>query len=202
MPHPRAQPDKHQVRIIAGQYRRRLLPVVSAPSAVGLRPTPDRVRQTLFNWLEHFLDDWTQVRALDCFAGTGALGLEAASRGAASVLLCEQFPPAANNLKTIVATLSASHCTVQQGDAVVYLNNLAPASLDVVFLDPPFNGAWLPTLHAPVARVLVVGGLVYAESEALLQWDGFQVLRHIRAGAVHAQLLRKDGAAMPSSAVV
>jgi 16S rRNA (guanine(966)-N(2))-methyltransferase RsmD len=187
---PKSAPLKHQVRIIAGQYRRRLLPVVDAPESAGLRPTPDRVRQTVFNWLEHFLGNWDGIKAMDCFAGTGALGLEAASRGAASVLLCEQFPPAVSNLKTVIATLDATHCTVRQGDALAQLAGLAPASLNLIFLDPPFNAGWMPKLHAPVARALAAGGLVYAESEAALEWEGFEVLRHMKAGAVHAQLMR------------
>jgi 16S rRNA (guanine966-N2)-methyltransferase len=191
MAHPRAQTLKHQVRIIAGQYRRRLLPVVDAPESIGLRPTPDRVRQTVFNWLEHFLGSWNGIKAMDCFAGTGALGLEAASRGAASVLLCEQFPPAVSNLKTVIATLEATQCTVRQGDALAQLAGLAPACMDLMFLDPPFNAGWLPKLHAPVTRALAAGGLVYAESETELAWDGFEVLRHMKAGAVHAALLKK-----------
>ncbi len=181
-----------QVRIIAGEYRRRLLPVVDAPESAGLRPTPDRVRQTVFNWLEHFLGSWDGIKAMDCFAGTGALGLEAASRGAAAVLLCEQYPPAALNLKTVIATLQAAQCSVRQGDALAQLAGTAPASMDLIFLDPPFNAGWLPKLHAPVARALSPRGLVYAESEAALAWDGFEVLRHLKAGAVHAQLLRKS----------
>jgi 16S rRNA (guanine(966)-N(2))-methyltransferase RsmD len=187
---PKSAPLKHQVRIIAGQYRRRLLPVVDAPESAGLRPTPDRVRQTVFNWLEHFLGSWDGVRAMDCFAGTGALGLEAASRGAAAVVLCEQFPPAALNLKAVIATLAATQCSLRQGDAQAQLAGTAPASLDLIFLDPPFGASWMPKLQASVARALAAGGLVYAESEAALEWEGFEVLRHMKAGAVHAQLLR------------
>jgi 16S rRNA (guanine(966)-N(2))-methyltransferase RsmD len=188
---PKSAPLKHQVRIIAGQYRRRLLPVIDAPESAGLRPTPDRVRQTVFNWLEHFLGNWDGIKAMDCFAGTGALGLEAASRGAASVLLCEQFPPAVVNLKAVIATLEATQCTVRQGDALAQLAGVAPASMDLIFLDPPFNAAWMSKLQAPVARVLAANGLVYAESETALAWDGFEVLRHMKAGAVHAQLLQR-----------
>jgi 16S rRNA (guanine966-N2)-methyltransferase len=192
MAHPRAQALKHQVRIIAGQYRRRLLPVVDAPESAGLRPTPDRVRQTVFNWLEHFLGSWDGIKAMDCFAGTGALGLEAASRGAATVLMCEQFPPAVVNLKAVIATLEAAQCSVRQGDALAQLAGVAPASMDLIFLDPPFNAGWMPKLQEPVARALAASGLVYAESDTALAWDGFEVLRHMRAGAVHAQLLRRE----------
>jgi 16S rRNA (guanine966-N2)-methyltransferase len=188
---PKSAPLKHQVRIIAGQYRRRLLPVVDAPESAGLRPTPDRVRQTVFNWLEHFLGSWHGIKSMDCFAGTGALGLEAASRGAASVVLCEQYPPAARQLQATVELLNATPCTIKQGDALVQLAGLAPASMDLIFLDPPFSTGWMPKLQAPVARVLTANGLVYAESETALEWDGFEVLRHMKAGAVHAALLKK-----------
>lgn len=188
--------QQHQVRIIAGQYRRRMLTVVDAPEAAGLRPTPDRVRQTVFNWLDHLLEQshggWETLRVLDCFAGTGALGLEAASRGAAAVLLCEQFAPAAHSLKTIIATLKAAQCSVRQGDAMAQLTSLAPASLDLIFLDPPFHAEWLPRLQAPVLRALAPQGLVYVESETAQIWHGFDVLRHMKAGAVHAQLLSKS----------
>jgi 16S rRNA (guanine966-N2)-methyltransferase len=188
---PKSAPLKHQVRIIAGQYRRRLLPVVDAPESIGLRPTPDRVRQTVFNWLEHFLVSWDGIKAMDCFAGTGALGLEAASRGAASVVLCEQYPPAARQLQATVELLNATQCTIRQGDALAMLAGLAPNSMDLIFLDPPFKTGWMPKLQAPVARALAAGGLVYAESEIALAWDGFEVLRHMKAGAVHAALLKK-----------
>lgn len=188
---PKSAPLKHQVRIIAGQYRRRLLAVVAAPDSAQLRPTPDRVRQTLFNWLDHFLTGWHGIRVIDCFAGTGALGLEAASRGAASVLLCEHYSPATAQLHSMVSALQASNCTVRQGDALAQLLSTAPASVDLIFLDPPFHAGWLAKLHAPVSRVLAAGGLVYAESETPLAWDGFEGLRHLKAGAVHGQLLRK-----------
>jgi 16S rRNA (guanine966-N2)-methyltransferase len=188
---PKSAPLKHQVRIIAGAYRRRLLPVVDAPESIGLRPTPDRVRQTLFNWLEHFLPDWGTLHVLDCFAGTGALGLEAASRGAASVRLCEQFVPAARQLQATVDLLQAAQCTVRGGDALAALASTPPASIGLIFLDPPFNSGWLPKLHAPVARALATNGLVYAESETTIEWQGFEVLRQMKAGAVQATLLRK-----------
>src|SRR5215207_3044747 len=101
-PHPtRRSPGRasHEVRIIGGQWKRTRLPVPSKP---GLRPTPDRVRETLFNWLGQDLTGW---RCIDVFAGTGALGFEAASRGAADVLLCEQDPALAQQLKTVQAKL-------------------------------------------------------------------------------------------------
>lgn len=187
---PRA-PQTHAVRIIAGQFRRRLLPVLDAP---GLRPTPDRVRQTVFSWLDHVLADWSAVQVVDAFAGTGALGFEAASRGAGSVLLCEMNAAAAASLRASVAMLGANNCTVQRGDALQALKALPSGSVDVLFLDPPFAAGWLEKLATPAARVLAPQGWVYCESEAPLVWEGFEVLRHLKAGAVHAQLLRRIAA--------
>ena len=201
---------KHAVRIIAGQYRRRLLPVVAAD---GLRPTPDRVRQTVFNWLEHQLGGhWAGVHALDLFAGTGALGLEAASRGAASVLLCEQNPTAARQLQASVALLGASACTVRPRDALAVLNGLPSSAVNLLFLDPPFGAGWLEKLSTPCQRVLADGALVYIESESPLLvphlvphlvpllmppvntglWGNFALLRTVKAGAVHASLLKYE----------
>lgn len=184
-----AQPQ-HTVRIIAGQYRRRLLPV---PHVVGLRPTPDRVRQTVFNWLNHLIQDWPQIRVLDAFAGTGALGIEAASRGAGRVLLCEQNLQAVNSLKQTLSVLNAQNCDVRQGNVLEVLADLSPASMDLILLDPPFEQGWIPKLRAHVLAVLAPKGLIYIESEMPVIWDGCAVLRHMKAGAVHAQILQVHG---------
>src|SRR5690606_15663577 len=121
------------VRIIGGQWKRTRLPVAQRP---GLRPTPDRVRETLFNWLGQDLAGW---RCLDAFAGTGALGLEAASRGAAAVQLVEQDPALVAQLSLLCQRLQASAVQVRRGDGVAALRQYAPASLDLVLLDPPFD---------------------------------------------------------------
>ena len=180
----------HAVRIIAGQYRRRLLPVVDAP---GLRPTPDRVRQTVFNWIDHFAAQraggWAALRVVDAFAGTGALGFEAASRGAVSVLLCECHASAARHLQASAALLQAAQCTVQRGDALAILAALPAGSVDLLLLDAPFDQDWPAKLRPLAARVLATQGLVYLESEAQQSWAGFELLRQLKAGAVHAQLL-------------
>ncbi len=105
----------HEVRIIGGQWKRTKLPVADRP---GLRPTPSRVRETLFNWLGQDLTGW---RCLDAFAGTGALGLEAASRGAAEVVLVEQDAALLNNLSRIVTKLKAGAVRVERGDGVAAL---------------------------------------------------------------------------------
>lgn len=181
----------HQVRIIGGQWRRRLLPVAQRP---GLRPTPDRVRETLFNWLGQDLTGW---RVVDAFAGTGALGLEAASRGAADVLLVEQDAGLVAGLRALRDALAATGVRVQRGDGTSVLAALAPASVDLVLLDPPFDAAALlaPALAA-AARAVGPEGRVYLEAparwdEAALARHGLAPHRHLKAGAVHAHLLRR-----------
>lgn len=122
----------NQVRIIGGKHRGRKLPVADAP---GLRPTPDRVRETLFNWLGQNLSGW---HCLDLFAGSGALGFEAASRGAASVVLVEQAPAVARILQTAVAALKEPALSLVCTDALAYLKKPDIHPLDLVFIDPPY----------------------------------------------------------------
>ena len=129
-----AQPPQ-VVRILGGQWKRTPLPVADAP---GLRPTPSRVRETLFNWLGQ---DLSGLRCVDAFSGTGALGLEAASRGAAEVLLLERSPALLAQLRRTVAQLHATQVRVVGGDALAALRGLAGQGWDVVFLDPPFAPA-------------------------------------------------------------
>ena len=131
-PRPRS-PQSHEVRIIGGQYKRTRLAVADKP---GLRPTPDRVRETLFNWLGQDLTGW---RCLDAFAGTGVLGFECASRGAKEVRLVELDAALVAQLKRIAAQLKADVVQVVRGDGVAVLRGQAPASLDLVLLDPPFD---------------------------------------------------------------
>ena len=123
-----------EVRIIGGQWKRSKLPVADKP---GLRPTPDRVRETLFNWLGQDLSGW---RCVDAFAGTGALGFEAASRGAAQVLLVEQDSALVAQLKQDARSSSRPTAVqVQRGDGIAALSHGPPASADLIFLDPPFD---------------------------------------------------------------
>lgn len=185
---PPARPRPHEVRIIGGQWKRTRLPVADRP---GLRPTPDRVRETLFNWLGQDLAGW---RCLDMFAGTGALGLEAASRGAAEVHLFEADGALALQLGQLKARLGAAQVQVMRGDGVALAGRLPTASMDLVFLDPPFDTPLYPAAMAAALRVLSAGGRLYLE--APVQWDaerlaahGLVALRHLRAGAVHAHLL-------------
>jgi 16S rRNA (guanine966-N2)-methyltransferase len=151
------------------------------------------VRETLFNWLGQDLTGW---RCVDVFAGTGALGLEAASRGAAQVLLVEQDPDLVSLLRAIVVKLQASGVKVERANALSALARLVPESLDLVFLDPPFDAALHDKALAAAAPLLGEKGLLYLE--APMQWDdaslaphGLAVARHLRAGAVHAHLLRR-----------
>ena len=180
-----------EVRIIGGQWKRTRLPVADKP---GLRPTPDRVRETLFNWLGQDLGGW---RCLDAFAGTGALGLEAASRGATSVLMNEIEASLAQQLQKLKTKLSADNVKLQRGDAVSCLRQVTAGTLDLVFLDPPFENEdlFLTSLQAAAAAINA-GGYIYLEapqhwSTEQLEAVGLSEYRYLKAGAVHAHLLRK-----------
>ncbi|HSI59062.1 MAG TPA: 16S rRNA (guanine(966)-N(2))-methyltransferase RsmD [Ideonella sp.] len=178
---------RHEVRIVGGQWRRSVLPVANKP---GLRPTPDRVRETLFNWLGQDLSGW---RVLDAFAGSGALGFEAASRGAAQVVLLEQDADLVKSLSASRERLKAVGMRVQRADGLGWMRGAPPASLELILLDPPFDaGLALPAVHA-AARLLVPGGFIYLESAEPAPAElppGLQLYRQGRAGAVHFALLR------------
>ena len=177
-----------EVRIIGGQYKRSKLPVADRP---GLRPTPDRVRETLFNWLGHDLSGW---RCADVFAGTGVLGFEAASRGAAEVILGEQDPVLVEKLKALQLKLKATMVRVERSDGVSLLRRLPSGSQQLVFIDPPFDTAlYEPALKA-AAQAIHPAGLVYLEApkpwtdDELLEF-GLQVRKSAKAGAVYFHLL-------------
>jgi 16S rRNA (guanine966-N2)-methyltransferase len=179
-----------EVRVIGGAWKRSKLPVADRP---GLRPTPDRVRETLFNWLGQALDGW---RCVDAFAGSGALGFEAASRGAAEVVLVERDPALVASLQGVRERLHADAVRIERGDALQWLARAAAGSIDLVFLDPPFESPLLAPALAGAARVVRDGGFVYVESAAPVDTDsaarlGLEPHRDGRAGAVHFQLLRK-----------
>ena len=176
-----------QVRIIGGTYRRRL---ITFPARPGLRPTPDRVRETLFNWLGQSLEGCS---CLDLFAGSGALGFEAASRGASRVVMVERDRAACNALTMNQGRLGASAVELVGGDASDWLARTAER-FDVVFLDPPFRQNVLPQLLERLPRVLGAGARVYLESERALEAGGaWQELRAARAGQVSYQLLQWSG---------
>ncbi len=162
------------IRIIAGTLRGSKLPVLSE---IGLRPTADRVRETLFNWLQTKI---AGAHVLDLFAGSGALGFEAASRGAAQVLCIEQSPAAAANLRHQQQRLQTANLHVQQTDALRWLAEPSARNFDLVFLDPPFASALWPQLWSLLPMVLADNALLYVEesvSTELLIPKGFCVLK-------------------------
>ncbi len=178
-----------QVRIIAGQWRGRKLKVPQQP---GLRPTPDRVRETLFNWLAF---DLPSRRCLDLFAGSGALGIEAASRGAATVVLVEKDRTTAQVLSQQLTNLAASQVEVIQADALSFLQQISPKPFDIVFLDPPYG----QNLLAPICDLLAQRGwltasaYIYLEAERQLDISmvlptGWSIIRQLTAGQVASYL--------------
>lgn len=161
------------MRIIGGRWRRRML---SFPALEDLRPTPDRVRETVFNWLGQDMDG---LACLDLFAGSGALGFEAASRGARRVVMVEQDARAVHALEAnrdaLGALASGSQIEILRTDALGFLQRSVardPAGFDVVFLDPPFRLGLLPALLPAVAACLAPNGWVYVESSAGAPGDG------------------------------
>lgn len=182
-----------EVRIIGGIYKRTKLPVADKP---GLRPTPDRVRETLFNWLGQDLTGW---RCIDIFAGTGALGFEAASRGATEVLLCEQDPQLTLKLKALQERLQAGCVRVERGDGVGLLRRQSPGSMQLVFIDPPFESTLFEPALKAAADAIAPQGLVYLEAPR--SWTaeelaplGLVIWRSSKAGAVHFHLLARPAA--------
>jgi 16S rRNA (guanine(966)-N(2))-methyltransferase RsmD len=158
------QPPPKQVRIIGGAWKRSQLPVLDA---LGLRPTPDRVRETVFNWVSHLWDqDWQSAEVLDLFTGSGALGFEAASRGAAAVTVVDSHPLVIKQLNEIKEKLKAENVTVQRADALSAASAFGDrgARFDLVFLDPPYQQNLLSKALPLCLRLLADEGLVYVES--------------------------------------
>jgi 16S rRNA (guanine966-N2)-methyltransferase len=179
--------NKGTLRIVGGKYRSRRLRVPARP---GLRPTPDRVRETLFNWLGQ---DLSGLACLDLYAGSGALGFEAASRGAARVVMVEKDRAALAGLERSRAVLDATQVSIVAGDAESFLAR-EHARFDVVFLDPPFRQNALPAALAKLTSRLQPQARVYVESEAPVAVPpGWTELKRARAGQVSYQLLRWDG---------
>ncbi len=188
MPKDHSKKPPGEVRIIGGLWKRTPLQVTLAP---GLRPTPNRVRETLFNWLGQDLTGW---QCADVFAGTGALGLEAASRGAAQVWMFETHPQALLQLRRNVEKLKAQAVKPVQADGLSGLAGLPSHALDLIFLDPPFEASCHE--HAlELARLCIKPtGWVYLEAGE--QWTasrlaqmGWQLHRHVHAGMAHAHLM-------------
>ncbi len=182
----RAHGVANRVRIIGGQYRRRLL---DFPDADGLRPTPDRVRETLFNWLGQDLPGWT---CLDLFAGSGALGFEAASRGAARVVMIERDAKACRALETNRAMLGASQLDILRVDALAWLANNRE-TFDLIFVDPPFDSGLATSVLTELSIHLKSGGQAYIEQAMpVVAPPGLIIQRSGRAGRSHFALLIKE----------
>lgn len=200
-PAPRRTTPQGEVRIIGGLYKRSKLNVPDLP---GLRPTPDRVRETVFNWLGQSL---TGLQVLDLYAGTGALGLEAASRGAARVVLVEQQPRCAAAITAAAQRLGASQVEVLCADALQAARQQAArgACFDVVFIDPPYALNLQAAALEAAARLLAENGIVYLEAGsdeafAAVEAAGWDVWRAGRAGQVHFALLQRSKAPAPAVA--
>lgn len=174
-----------RIRITGGAWRSRLIQVADGP---GLRPTPDRVRETLFNWLGQ---DLTGLVCLDAFAGSGILGFEAASRGAALVTLIEQERRAFQQLQKNAAQFDSPSLKMVCGDAL----KCAPAvatPCDLIFLDPPYRQGWLEKFEALLPRLAKPDARIYAEAEHALENLGeWRVAKRGQAGQVHYHLLER-----------
>jgi 16S rRNA (guanine(966)-N(2))-methyltransferase RsmD len=172
------------VRISGGEWRSRLL---RFPDAPGLRPTPDRVRQTVFNWLGQ---DLHGLNCLDLFAGTGAMGFEALSRGAKSLVLVEKSVVAYKALLENRHSLQADEARIFNIDAIAFLVK-NQQSFDIVFVDPPYNQGWLDKLLPVLAPHVAPEGLVYVEAEfALSDTPQWQIIKQGKAGNVYYHLLK------------
>ena len=184
---PQQNRGKGLIRIIAGQWKGRKLPVVRVE---GLRPTPDRVRETLFNWLQGSL---YQARCLDLFAGSGAIGFEALSRGAKQVVMVEKNHKAAQQLSDNIKRLNAENAILKNTDAYQYLKS-ETEPFDIIFLDPPFRKGHLEKVLDQIVKqnLLAENGLIYLEQEAenlldLTQWK-LQIHKQTKAGQLDAFL--------------
>ncbi|HYC38111.1 MAG TPA: 16S rRNA (guanine(966)-N(2))-methyltransferase RsmD [Usitatibacter sp.] len=175
--------SRNRVRIIAGEWRSRL---IRFPATAQLRPTPDRVRETLFNWLGQRLDG---LSCIDLFAGSGVLGFEALSRGARRAVLLERDRPTAAALRENARDLGASGAEVVEADAIAWLAR-SSESFDVAFVDPPYASRLVAAALEAVRPRLATGARVYVEgAEALDAGAGWRALRQDRAGAVRYALL-------------
>jgi 16S rRNA (guanine966-N2)-methyltransferase len=180
----RATPN--EVRIVGGTWRSRR---IRFPAAADIRPTPDRVRETLFNWLGQ---DLTGLSCLDLFAGSGALGLEAASRGASRVVLVEKDRTAYASLVSNCNALGAAQVEVVRSDALDFLR-ANPGKYDVIFLDPPFAAGYAARVLPFMPGCMTPDARLYHESAEPLAWPpGWRVLKDGRAGQVSYQLVQLD----------
>jgi 16S rRNA (guanine(966)-N(2))-methyltransferase RsmD len=188
-PPPAGRRGEQRVRIIGGRWRRRILRFPDVPT---LRPTPDRVRETLFNWLGQ---DLTDLATLDLFAGSGALSFEALSRGARLAVAVDRSAEAVVALRRNAAALGAAGLEARAADAADFLR-AETRRFDVVFIDPPFAESWLERIWPLILPRLAGGAWVYVEQPAaLVAPDRWEVVRRGQAGRVHYHLLRAAPAA-------
>lgn len=180
---------RNRVRIIGGRWRSRLL---AFPDAEGLRPTADAVREKLFNWLGQDLDGW---RCLDLFAGSGALGFEAASRGARQVVLIDSNPGVCTALRANLCSLRADNIIIECANGVELLQTADPllttAKFDLVLLDPPFSLGLSEQLLEKTAALLNPGAFVYIEHDGRFRITAeWELWRQGKAGRAHFCVLR------------
>ncbi|MES2353561.1 MAG: 16S rRNA (guanine(966)-N(2))-methyltransferase RsmD [Pseudomonadota bacterium] len=174
----------NRIRIIGGDWRSR---IITFPAVEGLRPTSDRVRETLFNWLGQTLYG---KACLDLFAGSGVLGFEALSRGAERVVMVENTKTTVESLKQNAATLSAERLVITNSDALSFLK-VAGERFDIIFLDPPYQAKLLPTLFPMLSKRLKPEGTVYFESDQSEELPpDWKIIKEGRAGRVRFQLAR------------
>lgn len=188
---PQQKQSLGEVRIIAGLWRGRKLPVLNAE---GLRPTTDRVKETLFNWL---MMDIAGSRCLDCFAGSGSLGIEALSRQAQAVVFLEKFTNAANQLKKNLQALKTENGKVFNTDSLQFLSQKnSEEPFDIVFIDPPFHQGFVPQILVRLAENnwLAPNSLLYVETEKthppLDLPENWQIIKEKTAGQVISRLIR------------
>ena len=185
------KPHPGRLRIVAGNWRSRLLEIADVP---GLRPTSERIRETLFNWLAPRIHG---ARCLDLFAGTGALGLEALSRGARRAVFVERSSRAVEVLNRNIKTLQADAALVLQTDAWDFLTGEGAGQFDIVFLDPPFDDEMLDDLCRLIAerRLLATDAYVYVEQDRSRPEpdlpEGWRVLKNKTAGNVRYMLVQQ-----------
>lgn len=184
------KPSKHtpqKVRIIGGALKRTYIPIADVP---GLRPTSDRVRETLFNWIQHLWQgQYADKAVLDLFAGSGGLGFEAASRGVAHVQMVESNPKALQNLRAIRDKFNLSHVRIHSHDAMLVLSRMDASRFDLVMLDPPFQSDLLEQVKPFLPSITKPGGLVYIESATPQTLpESFHLIRASKAGMVYFHL--------------
>lgn len=182
--------SQHKIRIIGGQFKRTPITVADVP---GLRPTPDRIRETVFNWIQHF---WAGVyedkSVLDLFAGSGALGFEAASRGVAHVQMVEPNKTALAQLRQLRDKLQLNQVRIHSQDALSVLKRMDASRFDLVMLDPPFGSDLLEQVKPFLPDIVKPGGLIYIESDSPPELDSsvFTLQRESKAGMVFFRLFQ------------